>query len=309
MISLSYRSDQGDVLAFSWQVEGPDAIDGMIESKRGDVTLSFGPTTAVAHWPAWQRAIAHFGENGGEARICLDPHFKSERDMESFWALDMRGAQARAAFASFLHDLADAIYSEFSCPSDEQRQAAATCRGMALAMTVDGQWITPEPALWTEHFWPSAIGILVDDRNDDPTCQHVRLTYLLPRMDGWLHAGCSMRLFKTNHDFGIEFRALEQDHLPDAFRPACKEDGLGPLLRYTINRKDGSVTFNGEREAVEALRFAHAVIRQLAHDLTVDKSTLHQLGFDGGAWQHWIAALPDLVASYTPLSLDMASDQ
>ncbi len=296
------------VFAFSWQAESKAAIFGTLTSGREGVALGFGPTVAVAHWPAWLLALTHFSEAGGGARIWLDPHRQAERSADSFWALDMRGANARATFAGFLTSLADAIADHVGDVSEEQLQASGTCHGMALALTSTAQGATQAPAEWPELFWPASLPLLIDDHDRGPSRRHVRLTYQLPRIAGWLMAGCSLRLFQSEQTFGIEFRALTGDLLPAAIRPACIEDDLGPLLRFTIDRSGTDTFFEGNAQAQEALRIIRAVARQVSRDMAVDPTLPALAGFEGRAWRHWLAALPDLLASPSSMSLDVKQD-
>jgi len=305
--SVEY-SDNVQVFGFSWCPEAAAAIAGTLTSGREGVALGFGPTIAVVHWPAWLLAITHFGEEGGEARIWLDPHRPAERGAESFWALDMRGANARATFASFLSGLGDAIAALDKGPSQERLQAAGACHGMALALTLthEVQGTIQAAADSPELFWPAPLPLLIDDHNYDPGSfrRHVRLTYQLPRVAGWLTAGCSLRLFQSDRVFGIDFRALARDFLPAAILPACSEDEFGPLLRVTIERNGGHTFFEGEGRAGEALRIVRAVVRQVSRDMATDPALPSLTGFQGGAWSHWLAALPDLLASSSSMSLD-----
>ncbi|WP_036502188.1 hypothetical protein [Novosphingobium sp. AP12] len=310
LISVTGIETRGDALAFdfSWQPENDLAIGGTLTSGHAGVALGFGPTVAVAHWPAWLRAITHFGEAGGEAGIWLDPHRQAERGTESFWALDMRGARTREPIAAFLVGLADAIDAADMNPSEEQRQAVQTCRGMALALACEAQGGVPAPADWPELFWPASLPLLVDDHNAGTLRRHVRLTYRMPRVGGWLTAGCSLRLFQSERSFGIEFRALDGDLLPAAIVPACIEDDLGPLLRFTIDRGGAGTTFEGEAQADQALRIVRAVARQVSRDMTGNPAMSALTGFQGGPWRHWLAAMPDLLASPSPMSLETAQD-
>jgi hypothetical protein len=300
--------DNVHAFGFSWQPEDDIAIFGTLTSGREGVALSFGPTVTVAHWPAWLLAITHFGETGGEAGIWLDPHRQAERTAESFWALDMRGATARATFATFLTGLADAIANQAGDVAEERLQAAGACHGMALALTSVAQGTLQAPAEWPELFWPSALPLILDDHDPGPSRRHVRLTYQLPRVAGWLTAGCSLRLFQSKQSFGIEFRALIGDLLPAAILPACIEDGFGPLLRVTIDRGGAHAIFEGEAQADEALRIMRAVVRQVSRDIAMDPALPALTGFRGGAWGHWLAALPDLLASPSLMSLDVQQD-
>ena len=299
----------GHAFSFSWQSENDAAIFGTLTSGREGVALSFGPTVAVAHWPAWLLAITHFSESGGKAGIWLDPHRQAEHSAENFGALGMRGPKARATFATFLNDLADAIANCVDDVAEERLQAAGACHGMALALTTVAQGTLQAPAERPELFWPSALPLIIDDHNAGPSRRHVRLTYQLPRVAGWLTAGCSLRLFQSQQTFGIEFRALFGDFLPAAILPACIEDGLGPLLRCTFDRSGAYALFEGEAKAGKALRVMRAVGRQVSRDIAMDPA-LHALtGFQGEAWRHWFAALPDLLASPSLMSLDVQQDQ
>jgi hypothetical protein len=295
-------------MAFSWQPGDGKAIGGMLTSGCAGVALTFGPTVAVAHWPAWLLSIAHFGEDGGVVQILLDPHPQDECGGPRFLALDMRGARAREAFAGFLHALEDGITTQGREPSDEELQAIGTCRGTALALTTRTDGPLPSSAGWPEIFQPASLPIVIDDHDAGPSRQHVRLTYRLPRVAGWLTAGCSLRLFLNERSFGIEFRALPGDHLPMAIRPACIEDGLGPVLRFTIDRGGAGTVFEGQAEAIQALKIVQAVARQVYRDMTAEAETAALTGFQGAGWRHWLAALPDLLALAAPMPLDTAED-
>jgi hypothetical protein len=310
MIAIVSCETRGDALAvaFSWRPDDRDEIHGTLTSGRAGVALRFGPTVAVAHWPAWLRAITLFGEDGGEATIWLDPHRPDERDASSAWPLDIRGARAREALAAFLHGLAVVIDEPDKDPSQERRQASATCLGMALALTSEAHGVVPAAPEWPDLFWPASLPVFIDDHHSGPSRQHVRLTYPLPRVAGWLASGCSLRLFRSERSFGIEFRALDRDHLPEAIRAACIEDDLGPLLRFTIDRAGRGTVFEGERQAREALRIVRAIARQVSRDMSGQAQLAALTGFQGETWRHWLSALPDLLASPAPMPLDTAQD-
>jgi hypothetical protein len=308
-IPHSELQDDTAIYAFSWRGDDDDAIiDGVLASSVAGVSLTFGPTMAVAHWPAWLRAITHFDEVGGQAQLWLDPHRLAERDAASFWALDMRGIRSRRTFAAFLHDLAEAISRLAADPADIQRQAAETCRGIARALTYEAQGPVPLPTSQPELFWPASLPLLVDEHDVGALRQHVRLTYLLPRVGGLLAEGCSLRLFRSEHAFGAEFRELPGDCLPAAIRPACLEDSLGSLLRFEIGRGGEGAFLKGKADAGPALRIVHAVVRQVSRDLTVDPALRSLAGFGGEVWKHWLAAMPDLLASASPMPLDTLFD-
>lgn len=293
----------GVTFTIDWLAQGAD-IRFRIASDVDGVALMFGPAQAVADWPAWLRAMAAFGPDGGEVTIRLDPLRGNAPDFGVWNARDIRGSRARGAFASLTHALADALRRQCPDPSAHEAQAIETCAGQALAQ-VDGPGILPTQALLPGLFLPSPLPILIDDVNPDPVRRHVRLTYRLPRLHGYWTDGCSLRLFHGEREFGVEFRALPDDHLPVSLQPACIRDDLGPLLRLTVDRRSRNIEFVGDGGAETALRLVRAIVRQVSRDFALKDSLSRIEGLEAEPWRYWLAALPDLLAPNSEKPLGM----
>lgn len=288
--------ETGTIFTMRWRFGSADPISFILTSGAGGVVLKFGPTIAVSSWPAWLRGMTMFGAEGGRAAIRLDPSLVADPQIGRANALDLRDRQARASLIAFSAGAGDALKVRYAEPSPNEGQAIAVCAGLARAFN-GSEGIVPVPALLPALFLPSALPILVDDINDGPARQHVRLTYRLPRLsERWVDA-CSLRLFQSKRTFGVEFRALPDDGLPSLLRPACIHDDLGPLLRFSIDRGSGETVFLGNAKDAAALRLIRAIVRQVSRDLTPPEAPTRIPGFSASHWRHWFAALPDLLAT------------
>jgi hypothetical protein len=299
-IEIVDRTDGAAGVAFTmdWLRDEANTIRFVLASGPNGVELRFGPTAAVAGWPAWLRGVAAFGEDGAAATIWLDPLREGEPGAGITNAVSLKGGRSGSALASFSSQVADALKMRCADPSPDESQAIETCAGLSLAFA-DLKGIAPALAPLPNLFCPSQLPILIDDINGDPARQHVRLTYRLPRLDGRWTDGCSLRLFQSERMFGIEFRALSGDHLPRPLLPACVYDDLGPLMRFSIDRAGRGTEMVGkpDNEGRAALRLVRAIARQVSNDLAPGNVTTPIPGFEAPYWKHWLAALPDLLAT------------
>lgn len=288
----------GTAFTMDWLRDDANAIRFVLASGPDGVELRFGPTAAVAGWPAWLRGVAAFGEDGAIATIWLDPLREGEPGAGITNAISLGGGRSGSALASFSNQVADALKTRCADPSPDESQAIETCAGLPLALA-GLKGIAPAQAPLPRLFLPSQLPILIDDINRDPARQHVRLTYRLPRLDGRWTDGCSLRLFQSEQAFGIEFRALSGDHLPKPLLPACIYDDLGPLMRFSVDRAGRGTEIAGQTdgEGQEALRLIRAIARQVSNDLAPGNGPMPLPGFEAPYWSHWLAALPDLLAT------------
>lgn len=288
------ETDAGSTATMDWRPNDRATIRMLLVSDADGVSLRFGPTIDVAGWPAWLRGGAAFWPAGAQTVIWLDPSHEADPAAGAVRALDLRGRRTTTALADLAGAMAQALSDRCVQPSPLECQAIEVCAGLAFA-TAARDGIAPSPASQPGLFLPSTLPVVVDDINGGPLQQHVRLTYRLPRVDGYWTSGCSLRLFRGAGTFGIEFRALQGDHLPAMLRPACVLDDLGPVLRFTINRVDGTAEVVGDMGAAASLRLARAVARQVSGDLVRPDAPVPIGGFEAPCWRHWLAALPDLM--------------
>ena len=242
--------------------------------------------------------MTFFTEAGGVATLWLDPDHAVGLGLENRIALDIPGAQSRRAVAAFLHGLASGLRIYFPDPSIKHRQAIETCTGVALALVNRRDGIRPAQLVDNVWFRPSTAPIVIDDVSGDQTRQHVRLTYLLPRIAGWWMQACSLRVFRTEQSFGVEFRLFTGDHPPYVIRPARVDDNFGPILRFTVDRSGRGTVLEGTVETPQANRIVWAIVRQVSQDMVLAPHLRQKSGFNGPAWQHWFSALPDLLAAH-----------
>lgn len=306
MFSITDRkeTDAVSIFDFNWCPAAHEAINGSLSSGVDGVQLSFGPTTAVLHWPAWLRSVTEFGLAGGTARLILNPPFGIPQEEGHAFAIHMQGAHGRRALASFLKTLADEITVRITVASAFQRQAFEVCYGLASALCSERVGMPATQAVLPALFRPSCLPIAVDDMTMGPDRQHVRLTYQLPQIAGFFSQACSLRLFRNDILFGIEFRSLAGDHLPAIVRKACVEDDLGSLFRFTVSRLDGGAFLHGKPAEMASLQIIRAIARQVTADVTATSGDGPQTGFESGVWTHWLAAFPDLLATPALMPVD-----
>ncbi len=315
MLTIDRRADAPDGgLVLSLTVRdlvteaGATSFGAALQSRPGDVTLVFGPSRQVDHWPALACRHATYGADGASLTLRLDPGVDPPMPGRlSAFTLD--GRSERCVLSAILTALSAPLDAEAARDGDLRLKQAAELVATLADVIEDGRALdgTPpedpplaaKPALFAPSFWGRAE---VDDVLMSEGWSQLRLGYGLPRLNGFWTKRATWRVFHAGLRFGLEFRTLEGDRSPIDLSEAADVDEHGPVVRAEMRLDDpfvispSMVRLHPDQRAMVV-----AIARQTALDLPlVFASSRHPLPFSRERWRHWSRMLPDVLARMPP---------